>query len=324
MSFIKNRRQKFLTESSFHRTRELTLDVIQIQKDNLSISEGNDEGWHLSMWFGIAEGTLSNFILSYTAGESLEILRCALENVVVAYENYLNALIENSGDPNEMAFPVRSYDGYCPYLWLISLCYLLHRNDLLPRVARLVDGEDGENAGIDFNIEDFLNYSEDLERFETDDCVSGCYSDLADAMCESSEENALKLLNKFLKNWYKDLAAAPWHDSHLNDDGYFGYWAFEAGAAVFLLDIEDDSTLYQYLYYPKDLVAFARDFVPLEQDISNRKTGTLRLEAGQICPKAGEWYSPSNSIEKRNFNKGEVMPEIKDNPWGLTIWYLTQ
>ncbi len=45
----------------------------------------------------------------------------------------------------------------------------------------------------------------------------------------------LKLLNKFLKHWYKDLVATPWHDSHLREDGYFGYWAFEAGAAVFLL-----------------------------------------------------------------------------------------
>lgn len=51
---------------------------------------------------------------------------------------------------------------------------------------------------------------------------------------------------------------------------------------------------------------------------------TLRSEAGQICPKTGEWYSPANNMEKCHFNQGEGMPDIKDNPWGLTIWYLTE
>ncbi len=324
MSFLTERRQQFLTEANFHGTRDLTLRVMQRQKDNLSKSEGADVGWHLSMWFGIAEGTFNNFILSYTAGESIESLRYALENVVVAYENYLKELLQNSGDPNEMAFPIRSFDGYCPYLWLISLCYLLHRQDLLPRVARLVDGEDEENAGIDFNIEELLNYSKELERYETDDCVSGCYGLFADALSEPNKIQALNLLNGFLKKWYKDLSAAPWHDSHLSDDGYFGYWAFEAGAAVYLLEIEDDSSLHQYLYYPKDLVQFARTFVPLANDVSNKQGNQLRCEAGENCPKTGNWYSPANNMEKRHFKQGETMPEIKNNSWGLTIWYLVE
>ena len=324
MSFLAERRQQFLTEINFHGTRGLTLRVLQRQKDNLSKSEGADVGWHLSMWFGIAEGTFNNFILSYTAGESIDSLRYALENVVVAYENYLKALVESSGDSDDMAFPIRSYDGYSPYLWLISLCYLLHRKDLLPRVARLVDGANEENAGIDFNIEELLNYSNDLERYETDDCVSGCYSIFADALCEVDKNKALALLNNFLKKWYKDLATTPWHDSHLGDDGYFGYWAFEAGAAVFLLGIEDDSSLYDYLYYQKDLVKFAKEFLPTGNDISLSKHEHLHCEAGQICPKTGEWYSPANNMEKRHFNQGEVMPEIKNNPWGLTIWYMTE
>lgn len=27
-------------------------------------------------------------------------------------------------------------------------------------------------------------------------------------------------------------------------------------------------------------------------------------------------------MQKRYFTKGEIMPEIKDNSWGETIWYL--
>jgi len=29
-------------------------------------------------------------------------------------------------------------------------------------------------------------------------------------------------------------------------------------------------------------------------------------------------------MEKRHFNQGEVMPEIPNNAWGETIWYLTE
>ncbi|MGN5765002.1 PoNe immunity protein domain-containing protein [Acinetobacter calcoaceticus] len=323
MSFLTERRQQFLTEVNFHGTRDLTLRVMQRQKENLSKPEGSDVGWHLSMWFGIAEGTFNNFILSYTAGEPLENLRYALENVVVAYENYLKALVQSSGDTDEMAFPIRSFDGYCPYIWLISLCYLLHRQDLLPRVARLVDGEDEENAGEDVLIEEMLAYDDSLERYETDTILGvKPYSLLFKAFCTHDKNKSLHKINEFLKKWYKDLSAAPWHDSHLSDDGYFGYWAFEAGAAVYLLEIEDDSSLYQYLYYPKDLVQFVKTFVPPKNDVSNKKGNQFRCEAGQNCPKTGDWYSPANNMEKRHFKQGEIMPEIKNNPWGLTIWYL--
>ncbi len=49
---------------------------------------------------------------------------------------------------------------------------------------------------------------------------------------------------------------------------------------------------------------------------------TIKVLGGEICPKTGEWYSPANNMEKRYFTEGEIMPEIKDNPWGETIWYL--
>nr|WP_240987523.1 PoNe immunity protein domain-containing protein [Cupriavidus taiwanensis] len=40
--------------------------------------------------------------------------------------------------------------------------------------------------------------------------------------------------------------------------GYYGYWSFEAAAAVLLLGIEDDSSLHPYLYYPNELVSWAK------------------------------------------------------------------
>ncbi|WP_215900163.1 type VI immunity family protein, partial [Acinetobacter sp. TUM15053] len=51
---------------------------------------------------------------------------------------------------------------------------------------------------------------------------------------------------------------------------------------------------------------------------------TIKVLGGEICPKTGEWYSPANDMQKRHFNQGEIMPEIKDNSWGETIWYLVE
>ena len=52
-----------------------------------------------------------------------------------------------------------------------------------------------------------------------------------------------------------------WYNEHLNISGegyagYYGYWAFEAGATVFLLDLDDSQT--GHLVYPRDLVDYAR------------------------------------------------------------------
>ncbi|MEG0487696.1 MAG: DUF1911 domain-containing protein, partial [Acinetobacter sp.] len=55
-----------------------------------------------------------------------------------------------------------------------------------------------------------------------------------------------------------------WYNSHLEpaeELRYSGYWAFEAAALVYLLDL-DDSALHKYLFYPKDIVQWARSQKP--------------------------------------------------------------
>lgn len=57
-------------------------------------------------------------------------------------------------------------------------------------------------------------------------------------------------------------------------------------------------------------------------DNDEYETKLLKCEAGNVCPKTGQWFSPANNMKKRYFNKGETMPEIGGNSWGNTIWYL--
>ncbi|WP_130802875.1 hypothetical protein [Acinetobacter ihumii] len=48
----------------------------------------------------------------------------------------------------------------------------------------------------------------------------------------------------------------------------------------------------------------------------------LRGFAGQTCPRTGNWWSPANQLQSRHFEQGEVFPEVGNNSWGETIWYL--
>ncbi|WP_151753576.1 hypothetical protein [Acinetobacter soli] len=54
---------------------------------------------------------------------------------------------------------------------------------------------------------------------------------------------------------------------------------------------------------------------------------TIQIEnlkgfSGQICQRTGNWWSPANQLQSRYFEQGEVFPEIENNSWGETIWYL--
>lgn len=64
-------------------------------------------------------------------------------------------------------------------------------------------------------------------------------------------------LSQFLKNWYKAMSKmnVAWIDNHKSKhDIYFGYWCFEAAAAVKVLGLDAD-VFKNTPYFPYDLVA---------------------------------------------------------------------
>ncbi|WP_244258770.1 PoNe immunity protein domain-containing protein [Cupriavidus gilardii] len=94
------------------------------------------------------------------------------------------------------------------------------------------------------------------------------------------------ILTSFLKRWYKGLSGTAWHDTHKSvaQGGYYGYWSFEAGAAVLLLGIEDDTSLHSFPYYPKDLVAWAKANMDLGNDRDASATGIRPGAYESCCP----------------------------------------
>lgn len=263
VNFHERRRQQFLSEDNYGaRWRKFHGEIDLLESTPARSGSSSAEGWLIS-YRVVASDLFDLLVLKYTAGEAIEPMRVELERVVAAYERATSQLRLHHEDRNAAGFQIDSFDGYCPCLGLISLCFLLHRRDLLPRIAGLLDGPDQANAGADFLIEEFLSYAP-MDRYESDTLlVTKPFESLADAMDSSDNEAALGHLQKFLGRWYRDLAGAPWHDAHKPDaqgrtGGYCGYWSFEAAAAVLLLDIEDDSSLHSCRYYPRDLVTWAK------------------------------------------------------------------
>lgn len=321
MSFHQIRRQQFLSEDfyqknvdSFNQSMPAYLDVLH--------AKGSDANDRRRVSAAIAADAFENFLLKYSAGELLESLRAELESIVEYFEQ--SARYEREFE-NEPRFPPLRFSELAQYervMQLISLCYLLHRRDLLQRVAALFDGA---FAAKDTLYEDILAY-ELNDRFDVDIWYHDMpYRDIINSFYRETPRESAADLERYVKNWYLAMQDAPWHDSHLRmskaGGGYFGYWAVEAGAAAYLLDI-DDRPFREHLVYPKDLVDFAKtmDAAVESSSVGSEDLTHLRVKGGQPCPQAGYWTTPAQLDSRRLFKAGEIMPTFEHSAYGATIW----
>jgi hypothetical protein len=262
--FHETRRQQFMTEAfsaqQIARRRRMVAAFVQ----DLSAEETDAEGASLLM-ASAANDTYELLSLRYTAGEPIEQLRIELTGVIEAYERYQKALAAYEEIPKVAPLGLRNIGDYERCMQLMGLCYLLHRRDLLPRVAALQDpGYEGEDA----LYEELLDYALP-DRYDTDVMFHiELYDPLIHAMYAAAEAERIDDIAKYVKSWYRAFKYVPWHDGHLRINGtegdYFGYWAFEAGAVALLCDIDDSSI--DHMVYPKDLVAWARAHKYLSED----------------------------------------------------------
>ncbi len=316
MTFQQARRQKLLSEATFQREMDEIPKVIALYSTKPSgAARSEAEGWALS-YHAIANATYERLSMRYTAGDPIECLHSELEAVLRAYEEFAKADRALHEDPDRPAFIFTSADDYSRVMQLIGLCYLLHRRDQLPRVSALCDGFRGEDAVY----EDLLSFALP-DRPDVDEWFWEIpYGDLVRALHSESRDEELSFLTSFLKRWYKGLSGTAWHDTHKSatQAGYYGYWSFEAGAAVLLLGIENDTSLHSFLYYPKDLVAWAKANIGLH-DSGDTSTAAMRCEPGQPCPRAGYWLTPAKANSRRYFSAGEIMPDVSSD-YGAAIW----
>lgn len=314
--FHLTRRQQFLTEAYTDNALKLIKAWNVELRGNLLRPELGLESISLEA-AQLADNAYEAWSLRFTAGESVEALRADFSEIIGAYEQYQVELGKFENMPRIAPFTFAELAHYERCMQLIGLCYLLHRRDLLPRIAAL---QDPAYAGEDTLYEDLLAY-EIENRFDVDEWHHDRpYRVLINCLYRETQAERISELQQYVDDWYPAFEYVPWHDGHLRVRGlegdYFGYWAFEAGAVALLCDIDDSSI--NHLVYPKDLVAWARDNKALSEEDSQGRSH-LRCLGGQPCPRAGFWFTPARANSRRAFAQSEVMPEVGGD-YGSTIW----
>ncbi|MQA38134.1 DUF1911 domain-containing protein [Rugamonas sp. FT29W] len=131
-------------------------------------------------------------------------------------------------------------------------------------------------------------------------------------------ETRSQLMAEYLDDWYHASRREPYYDSHKKGDQFTGYWAWEAAAITYILEI-DDASYRSAKFYPADLVDFARSInAPLAAQPVPENVG-LRAKSGTACPKTGVWETLDIPLQHRRFEQGEIM-QATDAAYGLTVW----
>ncbi|GAA4207962.1 DUF1911 domain-containing protein [Pedobacter jeongneungensis] len=142
------------------------------------------------------------------------------------------------------------YQGYPLLLQMVSFAILL-------------DVEDGEMK----KIKDFLKKAEESsieEIWKPDSLVYFLIGENTERTGDTpyqklyeisklSKPEAESAIEKYLDKWYGMHKDDPWYNTHLRDKGYSGYWAWEVGAFVKVMGL-DDSRFKDNIYYPYDMV----------------------------------------------------------------------
>ncbi len=322
MEFHNKRRQQFLSEAAYVSTTKFFKEVAApgyLKSLSRSDFDAEDKARVADAY---ADETFADYLLRYTAGEPIAILRDELDFVVSAYENATHFVRLYEKNESFPALRFVEIDEYERVLQMIGLCFLMHRRDLLPRVAAMFDPAFSDKDTL---YEDMLSF--DLkDRFELDRWYHDIpYRDLINTMYRDTDEESLADFERYFKGWYKSFKKAPWHDSHLSINentcaGYFGYWAIEAAALVYLMEF-DDSAFRENIVYPKDLVDFAKK---MELTFKSAQESPERthspVKGGLRAPETGYWTTPAGQGSLKFFNKGDIMPNFDNSPYGETIW----
>ncbi|UWE16386.1 PoNi-like cognate immunity protein [Herbaspirillum huttiense] len=323
--FDRRKRQPLLFESYYTSCSHFYANQLtQVHEENILNNQGNPS-WMAEVYASYAFDAFNAWQLRYTGGEDIAVLRAEFERVVCLHELEATYLREAEADAFFPAFDLPDLDDYVRYVALLSIAILLQQPELVVRLHALI--RDSEFDRSEALVEELLG------RYLPDrPYLDAAYHDhpydlLLNATAGDSPGEKLDDLMEYLREWYRAMAPVGWYDGHrgLTDEGtgYHGYWSWEAGAIAYLHDIDDSAIT--SMYYPKDLVAYARSVAPPPPEgTAAAMTGRLRCEAGHVCPHSGWWSTPALGHELRSFRQGALMPEIDSNSWGLTIWYFDQ
>lgn len=334
--FHERRRQQFLYEELYEKTRINLIALAKLQIEERKSAESADD-ISLSHQFLYLE-TFWLWMLDYTAGTSIEELARRVVDLVDKFEAWNDA---DQAYQKECSIKFPEYGQYTYHgapdfsttsdyidtMQLLSIVILIRDQQSVIRIIHILRSHRGLDGLFEKLISSYVDNEIDID-IDIDFCILGNPFDLLlQTFYDNNEKLTLDLLREYVRQWYPAMKDHPrWYDGHLRirEEGYapyYGYWAFEAAATAFLLNV-DDSTI-DHMVYPKELVCYGRR---LREERRHTSVATAqpikskRIEGGQPCPQTGYWETPAKLHSRRHFEQGDSMPVFDDAPYGETIW----
>lgn len=122
------------------------------------------------------------------------------------------------------------------------------------------------DALIWFMLNSYLKANE-KQTYEETLSFPKTYKGLYKVSKAENRGEAKKRLTEYLEKWYSLNKNAPWYDTHLRDNGYSGYWAWEVAAVAKIMQI-DDLNLKDNPYYPYDMVHWIDNSIESDKIVS--------------------------------------------------------
>ncbi|NHQ91336.1 PoNe immunity protein domain-containing protein [Janthinobacterium lividum] len=336
LPFHQRRRQQFLYEELYKKTRKNQFLLIEGGIENAKIAKTMKQNATTHQLLYLE--TFWLWMLDYTAGEPIDSLALRIGGIVDKFEewNEVDQLYQQEMAIELPEFGPYEYEGapefsilsdYQDTLQLLSITILLRDHQSVKRISHLLRSHCGRDGLFEQLIDGYVDDGQAL-----DTCILGKpYDTLLQVFYEEDDKAALDLLQQYLKQWYPTMKNHPrWYNGHLRirDEGYapyYGYWAFEAGATIFLLDLGDSQI--DHLVYPKDLVDYARQLRKDDRYTSLATEPLMckgRVEGSQPCPQTGFWETPAKLHSRSHFAQGQIMPVFDDAAYGKTIWHWSE
>ena len=334
--FHERRRQQFLDEYSYEGLVPFFEEDVEWCKTGAAFPQRpNDDGLYNARYGGGIQSLQFTTYL-YTGGEPFERMLQQLITTIELYEDALR-LHPKALKIGTTAYPV--FEIYEPenlfdLTKLASLTVLFSRPDLTRRVNACVQQQELFNDAV----YGYIVTGERVSNTTVDKQHQKRYQQLIDAIHAPNTDDVLKSMHAYLKDWYKKHKGYLWHGSHerfTDDDngrevneGYMGYWSFEAAAVVYRLGL-DDTELHQYIWYPKDIVAYARTLateaateptIPQPEPPPSRYTG-YSVAVGEVCQETGYYECPRLKGRTVMLMQGQPVAGDKHNEMGAIIWY---
>ncbi|MFC7422134.1 PoNe immunity protein domain-containing protein [Iodobacter arcticus] len=335
----KNRRQQFLYPDLYKNCLDFQIKSIQMEYKNVQAvlndpQRGCGHSDHALYQAYVYHESFWLWMLDYTAGINLDELALRLSGIVDLFDEWFNVekaynqrLIKKSPekniDPNAAAPDFYNQLNYEDTLQLLSVAIMLRDQSSVQRIIKALKFYRQRDGLFEQLIFDFVDDGLDTFELFHDDP----YKLLLQVYFDPEGTEGLGLIQQYLKAWYPAQEGARWYDAHrtIVDDNapYYGYWAFEAGATAYLLDMDDSQI--EHMVYPKDLVTYAKKlrdegrYTSCEGDAE--KPTQYRVVAKQSCTRDGYWYTPAKQNSRALFRSGELMPDFPASTYGATIWY---